>query len=45
MIVDISVVPIGVSESLSQYISEIIKFLREKGIKHQLTAMGTIMEA
>ena len=44
MIVEISVVPIGVGESLSEHIAEITKFLIEKGIKHELTAMGTIIE-
>ena len=44
MIVELSVIPIGVGESLSKYIAEIIKFFEKKGIKHQITSMGTIFE-
>lgn len=44
MIVEISVVPVGVGESLSKYVAEVIKILKEKNIKHELTAMGTILE-
>ncbi len=44
MIVEISVVPIGVGESLSDYISEAIKVLKEKNVKHELNPMGTVVE-
>ena len=44
MIVELSVIPIGVGESLSKYIAEVVKLFEEKGIKHQLTSMGTIFE-
>ncbi len=44
MIVEISVVPIGVGESLSSYITEAVKVLREKGIKYDITPMGTVIE-
>ncbi len=44
MIVEISVVPIGVGESLSKYVAEVLKILEERGLKYQLTPMGTIVE-
>ncbi|AEA47488.1 MTH1187 family thiamine-binding protein [Archaeoglobus veneficus] len=44
MIVEISVVPIGVGESLSSYVSEALKVIREKGVKYQLNPMGTVLE-
>ncbi len=44
MIVEISVVPIGVGESLSSYVSEVIKAIRDKKIKYQLNPMGTVIE-
>ncbi len=44
MIVEISVVPIGVGESLSEFIAEVVKVIKESGVKHELTAMGTILE-
>ncbi len=44
MIAEISVVPIGVGESLSEYIKEALRAIGERGVKHKLTAMGTIVE-
>ena len=44
MIVELSVVPIGVGESLSRYVSEVIKVIRENGVKYQLNPMGTVIE-
>lgn len=45
VIVEISVVPIGVGESLSKYIAEAVRKLKSLGVKHQLTPMCTIFEA
>ncbi len=44
--IEISIVPLGVgTPSLSQYITQAVKVLqKEKGIKYELTAMGTIIE-
>jgi uncharacterized protein (TIGR00106 family) len=44
--VEVSVVPIGTSApSISQYVAEAVRILKnEKGIKYELTAMGTIIE-
>jgi len=43
---EISVVPLGTgTPSLSQYVAQAVKVLqKEKGIKYELTAMGTIIE-
>jgi uncharacterized protein (TIGR00106 family) len=45
-IAEISVVPLGTkTPSVSQYVARAIKVLQqEKGIKYELTAMGTIIE-
>lgn len=45
-IAEISVVPLGTkTPSVSQYVARAIKVLQqEKGIKYELTAMGTIVE-
>ncbi len=44
MIVEISVVPIGVGESLSSYVSEVIRVIRDRGVKYDLNPMGTVIE-
>ncbi len=46
VIAEVSVVPIGTkTPSVSEYVAKAIKVLREeKGVKYQLTAMGTLME-
>jgi uncharacterized protein (TIGR00106 family) len=45
-IAEISIVPLGTNTpSVSQYVARAIKVLeKEKDIKYELTAMGTIME-
>lgn len=43
-VVEISIVPIGVqTTSLSTYVAEAVKILRESGLPYELTAMGTIV--
>ncbi|WP_202319015.1 MTH1187 family thiamine-binding protein [Archaeoglobus neptunius] len=44
MIVEISVVPIGVGESLSRYIAVAIQVLSKMGLKFELNPMGTVFE-
>lgn len=46
-IMEISIVPIGTgTTSVSKYVANALKVLKDKeGIKYQLTAMGTIVEA
>ncbi len=42
-IMDITVIPTG-KTSVSDIVAEILKVIRESGLKHELTAMGTIVE-
>lgn len=44
MIVELSVVPIGIGESLSSYVAKAVEILRRRGIKHQINPMGTVLE-
>lgn len=44
MIAEISVVPIGVGESLSKYVAEALRVISEKGLKYELSSMGTSIE-
>jgi len=46
VIAEVSVVPMGTkTPSVSGYVAKAIKVLREeKGVKYQLTAMGTLVE-
>jgi uncharacterized protein (TIGR00106 family) len=44
MIVELSVVPIGVGESLSEYIAKACEVIRKSKVEHELTDMGTIMK-
>ncbi len=44
-IVFVSVVPLGTAgPSLSRYVAGVERILRDSSLKHQLTAMGTIIE-
>lgn len=46
-IMEISIVPLGTETvSVSRYVTDAVKMLKEqKGIKYELTSMGTIIEA
>ena len=44
MIVDFSIVPIGVGESLSAYVAEVFKIIEESGLPHEHHSMGTNIE-
>jgi uncharacterized protein (TIGR00106 family) len=44
MIAEFSVVPIGSGESLSAYVAECLKIVRESGLKYELTPTATIVE-
>ncbi len=44
MIVEISVISIGVGESQSEYVSEVVRLLKERGIKFAVNPMGTVLE-
>ena len=44
-VVFVSIAPLGTgTTSLSRYVAGVERILRESGLKHQLTAMGTIVE-
>ncbi|MCR6623883.1 MAG: MTH1187 family thiamine-binding protein [archaeon YNP-LCB-024-027] len=45
IIVEFSIIPIGVGTGLSGYVAEAVKVLDKRKVKYQLTAMGTIFEA
>lgn len=43
-VVELTIVPIGVENtSLSSYVAQALKVLRASSLKHELTAMGTIV--
>ena len=44
VIVELSVVPLGIDHGFSRYVAKVVKLLEEKGVKYQLTPMGTIIE-
>jgi uncharacterized protein (TIGR00106 family) len=44
MIVQFSIVPLGVGVSVSEYVAKVIKIVDESGISYKLHAMGTILE-
>ena len=44
VIVDLCVVPMGVGVSVSKYVAECQKILRQAGLEHQLHAYGTNIE-
>lgn len=44
-VVEVSITPLGTgSTSVSAYVAGCLKIIRESGLKHQLTPMGTIIE-
>ncbi|WP_457549925.1 MTH1187 family thiamine-binding protein [Archaeoglobus sp.] len=44
MIVEVSVISLGVGESQSEYVSEFVRLLKEKGVKFSINPMGTVLE-
>lgn len=44
MIVEFSISPIGVGESLSRYVAKVIDLVDKSGLPYLLTPMGTIVE-
>ncbi|KYH38609.1 MAG: hypothetical protein AYL30_003860 [Candidatus Hecatellales archaeon B24] len=45
VVVELSVVPLGLGPSVSRLIAEGIKELERRGVKYQLTPMSTVYEA
>ena len=44
VIVEVSFVPIGVGTSLSSYVAEALRLIRESGLPHEFHSMGTNIE-
>nr|VFJ87461.1 MAG: uncharacterized protein, MTH1187 family [Candidatus Kentron sp. H]VFJ89078.1 MAG: uncharacterized protein, MTH1187 family [Candidatus Kentron sp. H]VFJ95767.1 MAG: uncharacterized protein, MTH1187 family [Candidatus Kentron sp. H] len=44
VLLELSMFPMDKGESVSPYVSEIVKMLRDTHVDHQLTAMGTLIE-
>lgn len=44
MIIELSVIPIGVGTSLSEYVAEVMRVIRESGLKYESHSMGTNIE-
>ena len=44
MIAEFSIIPIGSGTSLSKYVAECLSIVKESGLNHQLTPMGTVLE-
>lgn len=44
ILVEFSITPIGAGESVSEYVAECLRIVRQSGLPHELTAMGTILE-
>ncbi|MEE9116757.1 MAG: MTH1187 family thiamine-binding protein [Thermoplasmata archaeon] len=44
MIVEFSILPVGVGESLSKQVAKALNIVDESGLKYQFTPMGTILE-
>lgn len=44
MIAEFSIVPVGEGVSLSPFVAECLRIVKESGLKHQLTPMGTVLE-
>ncbi|MDR3569156.1 MAG: MTH1187 family thiamine-binding protein [Syntrophobacteraceae bacterium] len=42
-IVELSIVPLGVGAGVSSFVAGAIEVLQKTGLKHELTAMGTIV--
>ncbi|MCP3671788.1 MAG: MTH1187 family thiamine-binding protein [Gammaproteobacteria bacterium] len=44
VLLEFSMFPTDKGESVSQYVSQVIKMIHDSGISYQLTPMGTIIE-
>lgn len=44
MIAEFSIVPVGKGVSLSPFVAECLRIVKDSGLKHQLTPMGTVLE-
>jgi uncharacterized protein (TIGR00106 family) len=44
MIAELKVIPVGKGESLSLFVAECVKIVRDSGVRYEVTAMGTLLE-
>ncbi len=44
VLLEFSIFPMDQGESVSTYVSQVVKLIRESGFSYQLTPMGTIIE-
>lgn len=44
MIAEFSVVPVGKGESLSSYVAECVRIVKESGLDYRVCPMGTVLE-
>lgn len=44
MIMNLTIIPLGVGHSLSKYVAEMEKIIRASGLKNELHSMGTNIE-
>ena len=44
VLLEFAMFPTDKGDSVSQYVSEIIKMIKNSGVRYKLTAMGTIVE-
>lgn len=45
IVADISIIPIGVGESVSKFVRRAVEELKKTGLKVEVTAMSTVVEA
>ncbi len=44
VLLEMSIVPMGVGDSVSQYVAECVDFVDQSGLAYELHSMGTIVE-
>jgi uncharacterized protein (TIGR00106 family) len=44
MLAEFSIIPIGVGESVSQYVADCLRIVDDSGIDYRLNPMGTVLE-
>ncbi|MDK2796155.1 MAG: hypothetical protein PWQ22_862 [Archaeoglobaceae archaeon] len=45
LVADVSIIPIGVGESVSKFVKRAVEELKKCGLKVEVTAMSTVVEA
>ncbi len=44
VLAELSIFPMDKGESVGEYVAAVVQLIRDSGVSHQLTAMGTILE-